>query len=341
MLRFNCDYMEGAHPAILKRLLETNMEQAVGYGFDPYSLSAKEKIKAICECPTAEVSLLVGGTQANATVIKSILHVSEGVIAADSAHISVHEAGAIEYTGHKVLALPGIDGKLTADSIDHFMSTFLADPTHPHMVQPGMVYISHPTEFGTLYSLAELTAIATLCNKYNLTLFMDGARLGYGLAAQGTDVTLPEIAKLCDVFYIGGTKVGALCGEAVVVTNPKLTRNFFTVIKQSGALLAKGRLLGIQFDTLFTDNLYFTISQHAITMAMKLKAALKAKGYEFYLDSPTNQQLVLLTPEQKKKLEGRVTFDMFGFDDKGREIHRFATSWATSESAVDELISLL
>ena len=275
MLHFNCDYMEGAHPTIIKRLTETNLEQTVGYGLDPYSKSAREKIKDACGCPAAEVVFLVGGTQANATVIKSILHVTEGVIAADSAHISVHEAGAIEFTGHKVLTIKGCNGKLTGSSVEKYMTSFLGDPTHPHMVQPGMVYISHPTEFGTLYTRSELTELSSICHKYHMSLFLDGARLGYGLAAPGSDVTLKVLGECCDVFYIGGTKVGALCGEAVVIPNTNLLKNFFTSVKQSGALLAKGRLLGIQFDTLFTDNLYFEISRHAIQMAMKIKEALK------------------------------------------------------------------
>ena len=259
MISFESDYIAGAHPKVLERLAETNMEALAGYGEDRYCQMAEEKIRKTCNCPNAKVYFLVGGTQTNQVVISSVLSDYEGVIAATSGHISVHEGGAIEFTGHKVLALEGSNGKLNANDIDKYITTFHADGNHEHMVFPGMVYISHPTEYGTLYSKKELTEISNICQKHNVPLFMDGARLGYGLASRQTDVTLPDIASLCDIFYIGGTKVGALCGEAVVFTHDNAPKHFITKMKQRGALLAKGRLLGIQFDTLFTDNLYMEI----------------------------------------------------------------------------------
>ena len=341
MLHFNCDYMEGAHPAIIEKLTSTNFEQTFGYGNDPYTESARNKIREACGCPDATVEFLVGGTQTNSTVIKAILHVSEGVISADSGHISVHESGAVESTGHKVLALPSSEGKLSGEQVRAYLSTFYSDPTYPHMVQPGMVYISHPTEIGTLYSKAELSELSAACREFGIPLFMDGARLGYGLASPESDLSLKDIAELCDVFYIGGTKVGALFGEAVVITKPSLVKNFFTIIKQSGALLAKGRMLGIQFDTLFTDDLYFRISEHAIAMAMKIKNGFKDKGYRFYMDSPTNQQFFLLTEDQVDNISKYATFDIWGIDPGGNRIIRFATSWATKEEDVDALLSII
>ena len=271
MISFASDYVAGAHPEIIKRLAETNMENLSGYGTDPYCAQAAEKIRQYCHCPEAEVYFLVGGTQTNQIVISTMLQPYEGVIAADSGHVNVHEAGAIEYTGHKVLSLAGKDGKIATADLENYVARFYADDSYEHMVFPGMVYISFPTEYGTLYSKKELQEIYEVCKKRNLPLFVDGARLGYGLASSENDVTLEELAQLCDVFYIGGTKVGALCGEAVVFTNRRAPKYFVTQIKQHGALLAKGRLLGIQFDTLFTNDLYFKISEHAIHMAEKLK----------------------------------------------------------------------
>ena len=298
MISFASDYIAGAHPVIMQRLLETNMENLSGYGTDQYCAQAKEKIKQAFQCPDGEVFFLVGGTQTNQVIISTMLAPYEGVIAAKTGHVSVHEAGAIEYTGHKVLTLPEKNGKISAESITDYVETFYGDANHEHMVFPGMVYISHPTEYGTLYTKKELEEISEVCHKYDLPLFLDGARLGYGLVSPETDVTLEDIARYTDVFYIGGTKVGALCGEAVVFTK-KAPKHFMTMVKQQGALLAKGRLLGIQFDTLFTDDLYTKISKNAIETAMKLKKALQEKGYQLYLDSPTNQQFVVL--ENKKK----------------------------------------
>lgn len=340
-MKFNCDYMEGVHPRILERLVDTNLEQTAGYGNDPYCVSAKKKILEACQCPDGEVHFLVGGTQTNATVIAALLHMYDGVLAAETGHVNVHEAGAIEYTGHKVLTLPQKDGKISAESVENYLKWFYADENHEHMVQPGMVYLTHPTEYGTLYTAEELKAIHGICQRYAIPLYVDGARLGYALAARKTDVTLPVLAQNCDIFYIGGTKVGAFCGEAVVIPKKGLIPKFFTTIKQHGALLAKGRLIGIQFDTLFTDGLYQEISAHAIRMAEKLKKALMEKGYTMYLDSPTNQQFVLLDNKKKKELLEQVDFDFFENYDSEHTVMRFVTSWATREEDVDRLIEIL
>lgn len=341
MLAFECDYLEGAHEKILQRLVETNYEKAPGYSADKYCESAKEKIKQACNCPDAEIYFLVGGTQTNAIVIDSILQKYEGVIAATTGHVNVHEAGAIEHTGHKVLTVPSYQGKMKAGDVRNLLQGFWNDASHDHMVFPGMVYLSHPTEYGTLYSKQELAEIADVCREYRIPLFLDGARLGYGLMSKNTDLTLEDIAKICDVFYIGGTKVGALCGEAVVFTGQNMPKHFMTMVKQHGAMLAKGRLLGIQFDTLFTDNLYFEIAEHAINMAEKLKEGFRQRGYSFYLDSPTNQQFIILSKEEIAKLAGKVTFDFWDPVDDDRQVVRFATSWATKEEDVDALMTLL
>lgn len=340
MLYFENDYCEGAHPAILKKFIETNMEKLPGYGMDKYCLSAKEKIRAACGCPEAEVYFLSGGTQTNATVIAAALKRYEGVIAASTGHINGHEAGAVEYTGHKVLGLPHTDGKLSASSLENFLETFYGDENHEHMVFPGMVYISHPTEYGTLYSCRELSDISNVCRRFQIPLFLDGARLGYGLASPSSDVTLQDIARYTDVFYIGGTKVGALCGEAVVFPK-KAPEHFLTMVKQQGALLAKGRLLGIQFDALFTDNLYLEISKNAIETAEKLKEALREKGYRLLMDSPTNQIFVVLENEKMKALGENVKFSFWEQYDDSHTTVRFATSWATDRKEIDELIRLL
>lgn len=341
MLAFENDYSEGAHPRILQRLLETNLEQASGYGADPYCASAIEKIKLACECPKAQIRFLVGGTQTNQTVIDSVLQSYEGVIAADTGHVSLHEAGAIEFTGHKVITLPQKDGKLSAKTVKDYLVKFHGDDSKDHMVFPGMVYISHPTEYGTLYTKEELTALAAVCKEYELPLYLDGARLGYGLVSPGTDVTLPDIARLCDVFYIGGTKVGALCGEAVVFTKGNMPKQFLTLIKQHGALLAKGRLLGIQFDTLFTDNMYTEISRNAIELAELLRGILRDKGYRMYLETPTNQIFVVLENEKMRKLQEQVKISFWEALDESHSVVRFATSWATTKEAVEKLAELL
>lgn len=341
MISFASDYVAGAHPEIIKRLAETNMENLSGYGTDPYCAQAAEKIRQYCHCPEAEVYFLVGGTQTNQIVISTMLQPYEGVIAADSGHVNVHEAGAIEYTGHKVLSLAGKDGKIATADLENYVARFYADDSYEHMVFPGMVYISFPTEYGTLYSKKELQEIYEVCKKRNLPLFVDGARLGYGLASSENDVTLEELAQLCDVFYIGGTKVGALCGEAVVFTNRRAPKYFVTQIKQHGALLAKGRLLGIQFDTLFTNDLYFKISEHAIHMAEKLKQLFAEKGYRFNLDSPTNQQFIILENEKLQELSGKVDFSVWEKQDEKHTVVRFTTSWSTQEADIEYLSTLL
>lgn len=341
MLYFENDYSEGAHEKVLKRLIETNMEKLSGYGNDRYCELAKDKIRKSCESPNADIYFLVGGTQTNQTVIDAVLKQYEGVIAASSGHISTHEAGAIEHTGHKVLEIPHKDGKILAETLSNYLQTFYNDGNHEHMVFPGMVYISHPTEYGTLYSKKELSEISSICKDYKIPLYLDGARLGYGLMSKGADVTLSDIARYCDIFYIGGTKVGALCGEAVVFPENNAPKHFLTMIKQHGALLAKGRLIGIQFDALFTDNLYLDISKNAIETADKLKDALKQKDYTFYIDSPTNQIFIILENKELNRLKEFVVFSFWEKLDENHTVVRFATSWATKKEDVEELITLL
>lgn len=341
MLSFESDYIEGAHPRILERLMETNMEQLPGYGADRYCESAKEKIRQACQCAEAEVYFLVGGTQTNQTVISTVLHPYEGVISAATGHVNAHEAGAIEATGHKVLALPHRDGKLDARAVREYVDGFYSDENYEHMVFPGMVYISHPTEYGTLYTKQELTELSEVCRERGLSLYLDGARLGYGLTSRQTDVTLPDIARLCDVFYIGGTKVGALFGEAVVFTHNNAPAHFLTQIKQHGALLAKGWLLGLQFDTLFTDDLYLKISSQAIEMAERLKELFRRKGYSFYLESPTNQQFVVLQNDVLERIKKEVAVSFWERIDESHTVVRFATSWATTQEKIDHLEKLL
>jgi threonine aldolase len=338
ILHFESDYLEGAHPLILQRLTETNLEKTPGYGLDEYCDAARAKIRSACGCPDAGIWFLEGGTQTNATVIDGLLHTYEGVIAAQTGHINIHEAGAIEAAGHKVLAIPHHNGKITAEDLKKYLDLFNDDSSKDHEVIPGMVYISHPTEYGTLYTKDELTKLSAICRSHALPLYLDGARLGYGLAADGTDVTLERIAHLCDVFYIGGTKVGALFGEAVVVTKPELIPHFFTIIKQHGALAAKGRILGIQFDTLFSNNLYFKISHNAIETAMIIRNGLQKKGYTFYLDSPTNQQFIIIEDTKLKQLESAVGFSTWERYDDSHTVIRLATSWATKKEDVEELL---
>ena len=339
MIRFECDYGEGAHPRILELLTQTNMDQTPGYGLDPYCDRARELIRRECQAPDADVHFLVGGTQANATIIASILRPYQGAISATTGHINAHETGAIEATGHKVIAIDTLDGKLTAQQIEQCYEEHWADSSHEHVVQPGLVYISNPTENGTLYSKAELTAISEVCRRLSLPLFLDGARMGYGLKAVGADLTLPDYAKLCDVFYIGGTKVGALFGEAVVITSDALKKDFRYNIKQRGGMLAKGRLLGIQFIGLFEDGLYYRVSEHAIGLAMQLKAAFEQKGVKFLYDSPTNQQFPILTDEQLKKLGEKYAFNFTARVDDHSSAVRFCTSWATRQEDVDQLVA--
>lgn len=339
MILFNSDYTEGAHPRILERLIETNLEQTTGYGEDAYCEAAREAIRKVCDAPEADVHFLVGGTQANFTVISSALKPYQGVLCADTGHINVHETGAVEACGHKVLALPGKDGKITAEQIRNAYDLHWSDESHEHIAQPKMVYISHPTELGTLYTKGELEEIGRVCRECGLYLFLDGARLGYGLMAPGTDVTIADIAKICDVFYIGGTKVGALFGEAVVIMNPQLKPDFRYCIKQKGGMLAKGRLLGIQFLELFRDGLYFEIAKHAIDMAMILKEGLKEKGYSFFMDSVTNQQFIMIEDEKLEKIREKYGVTYQQRYDETHSVIRLCTSWATTEENVRSLLA--
>jgi threonine aldolase len=339
ILHFESDYLEGGHPLILQRLMETNLEKTTGYGEDTYCENARTKIRTACGCPGAEVRFLTGGTQTNAVVIAALLRSWQGVISAQTGHINVHEAGAIEATGHKVITLPQKDGKLDSALLSDYCTTFFGDANREHMVEPGLVYISHPTEYGTLYTKRELEALHDVCTQYHIPLFLDGARLGYGLAAENTDVTLKTITQNCNIFYIGGTKVGALFGEAVVVPDKQSAPHFFTVIKQHGALLAKGRILGIQFDTLFTNDLYYKISRNAIDNAMLLKHALKEKNVHFYNDSPTNQQFLILENNEINRLSEHIGFGFWEKYDETHTIMRLATSWATKREDIEKVIS--
>lgn len=341
MISFECDYIMGAHPKILENLIKTNMEYEKGYGNDHYTRSAAEKIRAVCDAPNADVRFLVGGTQTNRIVIDSMLHNYEGVISATTGHINVHESGAVEASGHKVLTVPGYDGKVRPFDVKKLISDFYDNGSYEHMIFPGMLYISHPTEYGTLYTLTELEELSAICKEYSIPLFLDGARLGYGLMSYNTDVTISDIARLCDVFYIGGTKVGALCGEAVVFTHNNAPRHFLTTIKQNGALLAKGRLLGVQFDTLFTDGLYFEISKNAIEKAEALKLVFKEKGYKFFIDSPTNQQFIILSDAKIEELREKVGFEIWERCDETHQAVRFATSWATTDEDIEYLKSVI
>ncbi len=341
MIRFDCDYLEGCLPEILERLTATNLEQTMGYGEDAHCAAARGKIKEAVGRSDAEVHFLVGGTQTNTTVISSLLKPYQGVVCAASGHINVHETGAIEHGGHKVLALPATRGKITAAQVEETFAGHRDDANHEHMVQPGMVYISYSTELGTLYSKAELTAISEVCRRWQRPLFIDGARLGYGLASPASDLTLKEIAALADVFYIGGTKQGALFGEAVVFCNPALAHEFRYHIKQNGGMLAKGRLLGIQFETLFTDDLYLRAAKHAIDEAFRLRDGLRAKGYAFLCDSPTNQQFPILEDSQIEALKTDFGFEFWQRIDATHSAVRFCTSWATRPEAVDTLLAAL
>lgn len=341
MISFENDYSEGAHYMILKRLIDTDMEQVTGYGEDKFCEEAKAKIREACQCPDADVYFISGGTQTNQIAVSTMIPQWLGVIAPTTGHIEVHESGAVEYTGRKVITLPEYEGKLKPEDIAKYCDAFFADPSHPHMVEPGLVYISHPTELGSLYTKAELVALRETCQKYNLPIYMDGARMGYGLASVDTDVTLADVAELTDAFYIGGTKVGALCGEALVFTKNNTPSHMITQIKQRGALLAKGRLLGVQFATLFTDNLYMKIARHAIDMAEYLKKVLKDNGIKFSYESPTNQQFVILEDSQYEALKEQVVMAYCGKPDETHTEVRFCTSWATKKESIDLLAEIL
>ncbi len=337
MVLFHNDYSEGCHEKVLEALVNTNSEQTPGYGEDIHCARAADKIRKCCGREDAAVHFLVGGTQTNLTVIAAGLRPHQGVLAADSGHVNVHETGAIEATGHKVLWLPSKDGKICGRQVRAYVENHRADPSFEHTVQPKMVYISNPTEWGTLYSKTELEELSAACRAYGLYLFLDGARLGYGLMAAENDLTMEDLARLCDVFYIGGTKVGALFGEAVVITNPALGEDFRYIMKQRGGMLAKGRLLGVQFDALFTDGLYFTISAHAARMAGKLRAKFEELGYLFFMPPQTNQLFPILPQRVRTALGGKYTFiEMDPAGEDGR-VCRFCTSWATREENVDAL----
>ncbi len=340
-LCFTSDYTEGAYPSILEKLFLINYEKNPGYGLDKYSDSACSKIRAAANTPEADIYFISGGTQTNALVIDSVLRPYQGVIASDSGHISVHEAGAIEFGGHKVLTVKGIDGKISAEAIEDLITAYDKDANREHMVMPGMVYISQPTELGTLYSLQELKEISSVCRAHSVPLYLDGARLAYALACPENDVTLPDIGSLCDVFYIGGTKCGALFGEAVVIPRHDMIPHFYTMIKQHGALLAKGWVAGIQFDTLFTDDLYLRIGLPAIREAERIRQALLDKGYELPFPSPTNQIFVLFSKAAAEELSKKVEMSFWENVDEDRLIMRIATSWATKSEDVDRLISVL
>lgn len=341
MLHFESDYNNGCHEEVLKAIVESNNTYETGYGDDRYTSLAKERIKKACKCPDAEVFLLVGGTQTNAVVISSMLKPWQGAVCAATGHIHDHEAGALEHTGHKTLPLKQKDGKINAKDLKEYIENFYKDGNYQHKIFPGIVYISMATELGTIYSKKELTEIYKVCQSFNIPLFIDGARLGYALESKKSDLNLEQICKLCDVIYIGGTKVGALCGEAVVFTHANAPENFFTMVKQNGALLAKGRLLGVQFAALFNNNLYFKISRHAIEKADELKKLLKKKGYKFYLETPTNQQFVIVDNKKLKQLNKNVVTAFWDLYDKTHTVIRFCTSWATTDEDLKALEEIL
>ena len=353
MISFECDYNNGAHPEVLKKIFENNEKQSLTYGFDEWTNSAKTKIRKLCNAPEAQVYFLAGGTQTNMTVIDGMLQSYEAVISVESGHINVHEAGAVEFTGHKVITLPAHDGKMNAKELDQYMDWFIHDESTEHLAQPGLVYITFPTEYGTIYSAEEIANIHHICQKYRLGLFIDGARLGYGLMSRKSDIDFDFLAHHCDVFYIGGTKVGALFGEAVVFPRGNAPKHFFTTIKQHGALLAKGRAIGIQFDALlskyhvdgefdtYAPTLYQQIAKHAIDYAERMKKIFIEKGYQLFIDSPTNQQFVIIPNDKVKELEKKVIFTHWEPYGKDSFVCRFVTSWATTEQQMQYLEKIL
>lgn len=341
MIYFGSDYMAGAHPDVMSALDETNLLHTAGYGNDNFTEEAKRLILTECGLPEGEVFFLVGGTQTNAAVIDQLLRRTDGVIATDTAHISVHEAGAIELDGHKVIALPNHSGKLSAMEVDRYITSFYADDTYPHMVRPAMVYISFPTELGTVYTREELRELHRVCTKWEIPLYIDGARLAYGLAAEGDIPDLRDIASRCDAFYIGGTKCGALFGEAVVTRRPELFTRFFTLMKSHGAVLAKGRLLGVQFKALFENGLYYKIGKEAVRLARKLKAGFEMRGYRIFMDSPTNQQFIILPNTLIDFLQSEVCFEYWGPRGEKESVIRFVTDWTTTEKDISDLFALI
>ena len=336
MIRFESDYLEGALPQIMYRLMSTNFEQTAGYGCDPYCESARELIKKECAAPDADIHFLAGGTQTNMTVIAAALRPHQGVLAAETAHIEAHETGAIEATGHKVITLDSTDGKINAKQVEDYVLRHRADESFEHIVQPAMVYISQPTETGTVYTLSELEELSAVCRRLGILLYVDGARLACALACEGTP-KLPDLARLCDVFYIGGTKHGTLFGEAVVILNDALKKDFRYIIKQHGGMLSKGRLLGLQFDELFSDGSYYEVGRNEVRLAQKIADAFKKKGIELYYDSPTNQIFPVLSDEQIMKLSETYSFSVQG-KTPGGTVTRFCTSWETTDAVADKLI---
>ena len=339
MIRFNCDYQEGAHPRILQKLMETNYVQSPGYGEDDFCAEAREIIRGKCAAPNADVHFLVGGTQTNLIFMSAALRAHQGCISVETGHVAVHESGSIEATGHKVITLPGADGKLIADEVSEYCRLHFSDEAHEHMVMPKVVYISNPTEMGTLYTREELKALRAVCDQWKLYLYMDGARLGYGLASPENELDLPFITEMCDAFYIGGTKQGMLFGEALVITRDALKEDFRYIVKQKGAMFAKGRLLGLQFAELFKDDLYMEMSQHAIDLAMKLKNAFAAKGYPFLMESPSNQQFPIIPDAHLEVLKKKYSYSYIQRVDATHSGVRFCTSWATTPENVDALIA--
>lgn len=340
-LHFASDYMEGAHPRLLQALIDTNMESVGGYGNDRFCDAARTRILAACNCPQGAVYFLGGGTQTNQVALDALLRPWQGVVAATSGHVNVHEAGAIEYSGHKVIALPETQGKLDAQSVRTCRESWEADANWEHVVEPGAVYISQPTEYGTLYSLSELEELSALCHEKQMPLYVDGARLAYALACPENDVSLPDLARLSDAFYIGGTKCGALCGEALVFPHPEIAPRFFTQVKQHGALFAKGRLLGVQFGALFEDDFYLEIGRPAIEAADKLREALAEEGFEMPYPAPTNQVFFLADEKTLEQLDAAVEYGFMEAWSDGRQLVRFATSWSTTPEAADELVALI
>ncbi|MBR1575717.1 MAG: low specificity L-threonine aldolase [Bacteroidales bacterium] len=341
MIHFECDYLEGCHPAILQKLQETNLEQNLGYGVDPHCERAAAMIRIACDAPDADVHFLVGGTQTNATILSALLRPYQGVLCASTGHINVHETGAIEHGGHKVLPLPSTDGKLTAEQVRSALEAHFQDANHEHMVQPGAVYISFPTELGTIYTKAELEALSAVCRDWEVPLFIDGARLGYGLESSQSRLLLKDIARLSDVFYIGGTKQGALFGEAVVFRSRELARDFRYLIKMNGGMLAKGRLLGIQFEALMEGGLYFKLARQADRLAEQLSGAFRAAGIELLIDSGTNQVFPILSEAQAQKLGREFGFEYWTRTPDGRDAWRFCTSWATTREQVETLAAAI
>ena len=341
MVYFNNDYSEGCHPKILSALEKSNFEQTPGYGCDDYCARAAARIRQLCEDDSLAVHFLVGGTQANLTVIDAALRPHQAAVGAVTAHINVHETGAVEATGHKVLGLPSADGKLTASQVEETAAAYYGQDGPEHMVQPKLVYISFPTELGTIYSRKELEELSAVCKKYDMYLFLDGARLGYGLTAKGNDVSLADLARLCDVFYIGGTKVGALFGEAVVIKNPAIGEDFRFLIKQHGGMLAKGRLLGVQFLALLEDNTYFEIAGHANTLADQIRQTLDELGYAYLVPGVTNQIFPILPDALLARLGEHFTYNVEKRVDESHQAVRFCTGWATSRENVDALCAAL